>query len=112
MIAAKEAFETGVETKELAASVVPEQVSAWVICFLAHIGDCRALLLLYCCTGAGVCVGHLAFGSLRPFGPVSGLNVARGSSVLYLTREGLCDTYICKLGSIQFQKTVKKVSGP
>ena len=28
----------------------------------------------------------VAFGSLRPFGPVSGSNVARGSSVLYLTR--------------------------
>ena len=28
----------------------------------------------------------MASGSLRPFGPVSGLNVARGSSVLYLTR--------------------------
>ena len=27
LIAAKEAFETGVETRELAASVVPEQVS-------------------------------------------------------------------------------------
>ena len=27
-----------------------------------------------------------AYGSLRPFGPVSGSNVARGSSVLYLTR--------------------------
>ena len=28
----------------------------------------------------------VASGSLRPFGPVSGSNVARGSSVLYLTR--------------------------
>ena len=54
LIAAKEAFETGVETGELAASVAPEQVSGWVICFLAHVRDCRALLLLYCCTGAGV----------------------------------------------------------
>ena len=30
----------------------------------------------------------VASGSLRPFGPVSGSNVARGSSVLYLTRGG------------------------
>ena len=33
--------------------------------------------------GSGV-----ASGSLRPFGPVSGSNVAHGSSVLYLTRGG------------------------
>ena len=30
----------------------------------------------------------VASGSLRPFGPVSGSNVARGLSVLYLTRGG------------------------
>ena len=48
LFAAKEAFETGVETGELAASVAPEQVSGWVICFLAHVGDCRALFFLYC----------------------------------------------------------------
>ena len=44
----------------------------------------------------------VASGSLRPFGPVSGSNVACGSSVLYLTREGQCHTHICKLGAIQF----------
>ena len=58
---------------------------------------------------------NVAFSTQRPFGPVSGSNVACGSSILYLTREGLCDTYICRLGSIQFQKqqkTVKKVPGP
>ena len=32
------------------------------------------------------CGSSVASGSLRPFGPVSGSNVARGSSVLYLTR--------------------------
>merc|ERR1719237_289359 len=39
-----------------------------------------------CCTHSWTRGLSVASGSLRPFGPVSGLNVARGSSVLYLTR--------------------------
>ena len=45
------------------------------------------------CTIRGKCTIHswtrgssVASGTLRPFGPVSGSNVARGLSVLYLTR--------------------------
>ena len=40
-------------------------------------------------SGSNVARGSsVASGTLRPFGPESGSNVARGSSVLYLTRGG------------------------
>ena len=49
---------------------------------------------------------------LRPFGPVSGSNVARGSSVLYLTR-GDNVTPIYNVNWINtVPKTMKKVPGP
>ena len=55
----------------------------------------------------------VASGSLRPFRPVSGSNVARGSGVLYLTRgDNVTSLYVCFIRAATFGAAGRSRAAP